>query len=73
MSGSWFLQDLVPPLLALIAASAEGSAARSAPVDRAGLNSSQHSLASLAGLSSAGKGAVKALAWPAGMLAFLLI
>ena len=57
----------MPPLLALIAASAEVNAARSAPVDSLGLRSNRQSLASLAGLRSAGDGAVRALAWAAGM------
>ena len=60
-------QDLVPPLLALIAASAEVSAARSAPAGSRGLRSQRHSLASLAGIRNAGEGAVRALAWAAGV------
>ena len=59
-------QDLVPPLLTLIAASAEVNAARSGPHGSLGLRSNRHSLASLAGLRNAGEGAVSALAWAAG-------
>lgn len=67
-AGSALVQDLVPPLLALVAASAEVNAARTAPVGSLGLMSSRHSLASLAGLRSAGQGAVRALGWAAGVL-----
>ena len=62
------MQDLIPPLLALVAASAEVNAARSAPVGSVGLMPSRRSLASLASLRNAGQGAVRALGWAAGVL-----
>ena len=60
------MQDLVPPLLALVAASAEVNAARCASVDSQGMTVSRHSLASLAGLSRVGEGTSAVLAWAAG-------
>ena len=60
------MQDLIPPLLALIAASAEVNAARCASVDSSGMTVSRHSLASLAGLSRVGEGTPAVLAWAAG-------
>ena len=55
------MQDLIPPLLALIAASAEVNAARCASVDSSGMTVSRHSLASLAGLSRVGEGTLQCL------------
>lgn len=64
------MQDLVPPLLALIAASAEVNAARNAPIMGRGMTPSRNSLASMTGFRRAGTGNLRALAWAAG--AFLV-
>ena len=60
------VQDLIPPLLALVAASAEVNAARCASIDSSGATADRHSLASLAGLSRVGEGTSAVLAWAAG-------
>ena len=67
MSQNYLLiQDMVPPLLALIAASAEVNAARNAPIMGRGMTPSRNSLASMTGFKRAGTGNLRALAWAAG-------
>jgi hypothetical protein len=67
MSQNHFLmQDLVPPLLALIAASAEVNAARNAPTTGRGMTPSRNSLASMTGFRRAGPSNLRAFAWAAG-------
>lgn len=61
------MQDLVPPLLALVAASAEVNAARNAPTIGQGMTLSRYSLASMTGFRRAGTGNLRAFAWAAGM------
>ena len=60
------MQDLIPPLLALVAASAEVNAARCASVDSSGMTVNRHSLTSLSGLGRAGDSTPAVLAWAAG-------